>query len=135
MMIDISKAYLFAPVVHDNIFVDLPPEMHQPGECGRLKKALYGTRDAASAWEMEYTTNLVEIGFTIGKSSTCIFAHEAKGIQVVVHGDDFTATGSDIMLKEFASQLEKKYIVKVRGVLGPGKNDMKEITLLNRVIE
>ena len=42
MFIDISKAYLFAPVTVPNLFVDLPPEQAKPGKCALLKKALYG---------------------------------------------------------------------------------------------
>ena len=135
MFIDIGKAYLFAPVTEQNIFVDLPPEQAQEGKCGRLKKALYGTRDAAKAWEMEYNRTLASLGFVTGLSSTCVFHHPTRGIKLVVHGDDFTLSGDEQQLHWFAGELEKKYIVKVRGVLGPGKNDQKEILLLNRVIE
>ena len=40
MFIDISKAYLFAPVTDKALFVELPPEQARPGKCGRLNKAL-----------------------------------------------------------------------------------------------
>ena len=38
------------------------------------------------------------------------------------------------MLKEFAENFSKKYMVKVRAVLGPDAEDDKEVTLLNRSI-
>ena len=51
MFIDISKAYLHADVLNDSIYVELPGEMNMPNMCGRLLRALYGTRQAARAWE------------------------------------------------------------------------------------
>jgi hypothetical protein len=53
---------------------------------------------------------------------------------LVARGGDFTVSGDCDDLKKFAEDLGKKYLVKVRGVLGPDRRDLKEITLLNRVI-
>ena len=47
MFIDISKAYLHAEVLSGCIYVELPGEMNMPDMCGRLLRALYGTRQAA----------------------------------------------------------------------------------------
>ena len=115
MLIDISKAYLFALVLDNNIYVDLPPEMAEPNMCGRLKKALYGTRDAAHACEQEYTQTLNCMGFHTGESSTCIVYHDARQFELVVHGDDFTIIGQHKNLQWFADQFRSKCIVKVRG--------------------
>ena len=52
--IDVKKAYLQASARRD-VYVQLPPEEREEGKCGKLIKAMYGTRDAAQNWEMEYT--------------------------------------------------------------------------------
>ena len=135
MFIDISKAYLFAPVTVENLFVDLPPEQAIPGKCGKLKKALYGTRDAAWAWEIEYSRTLLDMGFVPGKSSTVVFYNPELDIRLVVHGDDFVLSGEQIHLERFAAQLKEKYLVKIRGILGPDRNDQKVISILNRIVE
>ena len=73
--VDIRKAYFHAPVSRE-MYVVLPPEFLEPGEegmCGLLHFSLYGTRDAARNWEEHYGNVLVELGFTQGKSSPCIF--------------------------------------------------------------
>ena len=51
--IDIRKAYFNAPA-RRAVYVELPAEIAEPGMCGRLLKSLYGTRDAAQNWDVEY---------------------------------------------------------------------------------
>ena len=135
MFIDISKAYLFAPVTVPNVFVDLPPEQSEPGKCALLKKALYGTRDAARAWEIEYSKTLVTMGFVPGKSSTVVFYNWESDVRLAVHGDDFVLSGTPGHLEQFANDLSKKYLVKVRGILGPEPTDMNAITVLHRRLQ
>ena len=48
--------------------------------------------------------------------------------------DDFTTVGSKRELDKFEDELEAKYELKKGGCLGPGPNDCKELTVLNRVI-
>ena len=66
-----------------------------PGKCGRLNKSMYGTRDAAQNWEEHYSNVHLEIGFTQGLASTCVFKHEERNTTVVNHGDDCTAPGKE----------------------------------------
>ena len=65
--IDISNAYLHADVLNDSIYVELHGEMNMPNMCGRLLRALYGTRQAARAWEEEYTETLKRGRFPEGE--------------------------------------------------------------------
>ena len=51
-----------------------------------------------------------------------------------VHGDDFTPTGPADQLYEIEKMMRVKYEPKIGGRLGPGLNDDKEATMLNRVI-
>ena len=44
--------------------MELPKEDQDPDgprQCGRLLKAIYGTRDAAQAWQEEYEETLKEL--------------------------------------------------------------------------
>ncbi len=75
------------------MYVELSKEDFEKGKCGLLKKAMYGTRDAAQNWEFEYTEMMTEAGFKQGSYSKCVFYHEQKNIREVVHGEDFTALG------------------------------------------
>ena len=90
--IDIRRAY-FHSEARRTIYVQLPNEDHEEGMCGILQKAMYGTRDAAQNWEVEYNKFMAESGFVRGVTSPCVFLNEARDLRVVVHGDDFTILG------------------------------------------
>ncbi len=135
-MIDIKRAYLNAIVDEDKpIYVELPPEDPEHGrKCGKLCRHLYGTRGAAAGWEDEYSSFMVQAGFTMAIASGCLFYHPGKDLRVVVYGDDFTAVGSCSDIDWFEATLEAKYAITRRGRLGSGSTDEKEMTLLNRVV-
>ena len=72
------------------------PEEDQTEEykvCGRLEKAMYGTRQAAAAWQREVESTMGEIDMHPGISSPCVFHHSRKNLRAVIHGDDFTLLG------------------------------------------
>ena len=96
MVQDIKKAFFYAPAIR-TLYVDLPPEALGPGEenlCGRLRKSLYGTRDAALNWSEEHTRVLLAMGFVKGERSPCTFYHPSRSICLTVHGDDFVSVGA-----------------------------------------
>ena len=47
--IDVRRAY-FRAKARRVVYIRLPMEDNEPGKCGRLLKAMYGTRDAAQNW-------------------------------------------------------------------------------------
>ena len=52
-----------------------------------------------------------------------------------VHGDDFVGSGPRALLEAFFNALSKTFIVKLRGILGPRKTDLKRMILLERAVE
>ena len=66
--IDVRRAYFHARA-RRTVYVKLPMEDHEDGKCGKLIKAMYGTRDAAQTWEIEYVEFMEGIGFKRGKST------------------------------------------------------------------
>jgi hypothetical protein len=133
MLIDIKKAHLYAPIEGD-AYVDLPPERAMPGKCARLRFTLYGMRVAAKNWEKAYSSTMRKCGFVQGKANVTSFYHPDKGIRVVVHGDDFIASGMEDNLKWLEARLVEAYPLKMRGILGPDPWDSKEGIILNRTI-
>ena len=56
---------------------------------------MYGTRDAAAAWEREWTKTLNSVGFESGVSHPALLHCEKLDAFMVVHGDDFMTLGDD----------------------------------------
>ncbi len=82
---------------------------------GNRNYTLYGIRAAAHNWEKEYTGPLLDMGFNVGKSTTCVFRHEQRNIDIVVHGNDFAILGTGWDIEWVRILLAAKYELKVRG--------------------
>ena len=113
LCVDISKAYV--PVMRNDIYVQLSAEMELSGCCGRLRKALCGTREAARCWEQEYVRMLESIGFRRGSTSPCAFWRKDQESGLAAHGDDFTSSGTDNELRWLVQDLEMKFFTKFAG--------------------
>ena len=72
LVIDAKKAHLHA-FAEREVWVNLPPEVAIPGMCAKLRRCLYGTRDASQRWEAFLASELRRHGFTQGKASPCVF--------------------------------------------------------------
>ena len=93
--VDIKKAYINGRPKR-LMYVRLPPELWLPKDTvGKLERCMYGTRDAGAIWESCY------VGFVQGSASPCCFWHPEWHVSVVVHGDDFTALGTDAALDKY----------------------------------
>ena len=134
LFVDVRRAYFYAPARRP-VFVTLPDEDAEEGMGGKLNRSMYGTRDAAANWEDKYSSHLMAMGFSRGKSSPCTLFHPHRGVRCVVHGDDFTFLGCEDDLKWCTQMMEDEYEIKVRGLLGPDRHDEKKMTILNRCIE
>ena len=124
MFFDVSKTHLYAPML-DEEFVQLPPERWTEGKCARLIYTLNGMRTAASNWEKEYSNTLEMVGSCPGRATAVAFYHAEREVRIVVHGDDFVVEGRQSDLEWFRDVLAAKYILKVRGILGPEQGDRK----------
>ena len=134
LFIDVRKAHLNAECDQDNVFVELPSEFGQDKRFARLKRWLYGMRPAAQGWERHYTAKLKSAGFQQGEAAPTVFYHPGTEVSCVVHGDDFTFSGRDRELKDVQSLMESWYQVKVRGTMGSGPRDIREVVILGRTL-
>ena len=95
---------------------------------------MYGTRDAAVAWEREWTRTLNSVGFDSGVSNPEVPHFEKLDAFMVVHADDYITLGSDEALFEVERVMSSHYPIKVRAVLGTGRDDAKEVRILTRYV-
>ena len=64
-----------------------------------------------------------------------MYYHPRRDVRVLDHGDDFTVAGNDSELKYVAEVFQNKYRTNVRRILGSDLHDMKDMTILNRIVE
>ncbi len=136
-VIDIKRAYFNAKTDDEHpTYVELPAEDpdHGQGLCGHLLVHMYGTRRAGLGWHDEFSEHLEELGFVRGDASTCVFHNNEREIVTSVYGDDFTSTGTKADLDWFKKALESKYDLEEEARLGPGPEDDKRASILNRVV-
>ena len=76
-----------------------------------------GTRDAAAAWEREWTKTLNSVGFESGVSNPALLHSEKLDAFMMVRGDDFI-TLDDEALSEVEHVMSSHYTIKVRTHLG-----------------
>ena len=126
--IDVRKAHLNG-AVRRRVVIRLPKDMG--GGFGLLRRAMYGTRDAAAAWNDCIQAAMGELGFTPGATSPCIFWHPTDRVRALVHGDDFVLLGALTHLDRLREEFRQRWLIKERGVLG---RDPSEITILNRIL-
>ena len=132
--VDVKKAYFYG-VPTRSLYVRFPPELGMPKNMvGKLVRCMYGTRDAGAIWETCYTDCLVNMGFVQGVASPCCFEHKEWKVSVVVHGDDFTALGTTEGLSKYEAGMKKTFECKMKGRLGRGRDDLKEMRVLNRIV-
>ena len=125
---DVSRAYFYAAAVRP-VYVKLAEEDREAGDdgkCGRLRVSMYGTRDAALNWSLEYAETLKSAGYKQGLANPCLFHHAEKDVTVMVHGDDFAAVGGEKHIAETEKTLRDKCKIKTEK-LGSGESDSKEI--------
>ena len=77
MALDISCAFLYAKVPRD---LHRAPRRVEGKYVGRLKKALYGTRDAPQLWQKELGSTLKDLGFKDSPLHPGFFYHEDRDI-------------------------------------------------------
>jgi hypothetical protein len=115
-MFDFHSAYLNG-VLDDNedIYMEQPPH-HEIKERSRyvvkLKKSIYGLKQAGRKWYDSLCRSLAEIGFSRSMADPAVFYIRVGGDVVVlaIHVDDTTITGSTAKLvNEFKGRINEKF--------------------------
>jgi hypothetical protein len=70
--IDYTAAFMQAPIDHD-VYVEMPKLFQVNGKVWKLKRALYGLKDAPRAYFMHTKGKLEELGFRQSDADPCLF--------------------------------------------------------------
>lgn len=116
--IDISNALLHGKL-EEEIYMHHPPGYPgPPGTCLRLKKGLYGLKQASRIYNEKLIKTLKRIGFKQLTSDTQVLVLNTKGAKMFVgiHVDDITMTCNDEKLRQkVMKELQNVFLVKDLG--------------------
>ena len=135
MLLDVKKAFLYGRLAR-TVYIELPEEDKRAKTrrfVGKLRKAMYGLRDAPQVWQGEVKRTMEELGFRAAASTPCVYYKQEGGVRVVVHVDDFLCTGPKDALEKLLADLKARYEMKAK-MLGPGGDEESEGKFLGRTV-
>lgn len=117
--LDIETAYLNAPVDED-IYMRQVPGFELPGnKVLKLKRSLYGLKQAGRNWNTTLTEFLISIGMTKSSIDPCLFYfHDTDGkiALLSVYVDDIIITGDATeVIDQIIEKLKRRFKVKDLG--------------------
>jgi hypothetical protein len=113
---DISLAYLYSPI-EEEVYVQLPIELflQWKGKIMRLKKAMYGMRQAASSWWKFFHSKMESIGFVASELEPSLFIcrKDCNFFVIWLHLDNgFAMALSSLVLEELHAAMSKEMEVE-----------------------
>lgn len=118
---DVHNAFLHGDL-DDEVYMKLPPgfSASSPNKVCKLRKSLYGLRQAPRCWFAKLSASLKDFGFKQNYSDYSLFTLK-KGssiIYVLVYVDDLIIGGNDpTLISKFKAYLNRKFHMKDLGVL------------------
>jgi hypothetical protein len=146
---DISSAYLYRPI-EEEVYVQPPVEImpEWKGKIMRLKKAMYGTRQAARCWWKFFSGKMMEIGFTASELEPLLYycKKEEDFVVIWLHVDNGFAMGStqkvlDDLHATIATEMEVKWSSRVEKLVGinintsPDRIELNQTLLVDQIIK
>ena len=114
--IDVSQAYTQGEL-HEEIFIRAPATHPLPkGKVFRLRRPLYGTKQAGRCWYLHVTKTLRQMGLTQATKDSCLFIQRRKSgapeLLISVLVDDLMIIAEEeTMVKQFHVRFSKVYKV------------------------
>ncbi|CAA0820188.1 cysteine-rich RLK (RECEPTOR-like protein kinase) 8 [Striga hermonthica] len=136
--VDVNNAFLHG-FLHEEVYMH-PPLGYKKAEKGqvcKLKRSLYGLKQASREWNTELCKKLALFGLTQSAFDHCLFTMESDGefLAVLIYVDDVLLTGSSItLIDQFKLFLDQEFSIKDMGLakyfLGVELHSSTEGTLL-----
>ncbi|MBW0560838.1 hypothetical protein O181_100553 [Austropuccinia psidii MF-1] len=114
--IDVKSAFLNAPLT-ETVYLSIPQglDIDHRKYCLRLKKAIYGLKQAPLAWYNRLKNWLQSVGFNACKLDPCVFYwKQPDALWIYVHVNDMEIFGKSI--QPFKEQINKEFSIKDIGL-------------------
>jgi hypothetical protein len=119
---DVKSAFLNGELIEE-VYVGQPPGFEIEGKSSKvlkLKKALYGLRQAPRAWNSKLNSTLTELGFEKCPSESALYRKKIKDSVLVVgvYVDDLVITGGNSQaIENFKNQMKARFSMTDLGLL------------------
>lgn len=114
---DVKNAFLNGEL-EEEIFMKPPPGYEKSNKCLRLRKSIYGLRQAANVWNKTIDNVLVNIGFEANSADKCLYSRNVKSGKcfVLIHVDDILIASKSLKdLNDTAYNINKHFKIKDLG--------------------
>ena len=116
--VDFDSAYLNS-TLDETIFMKPPQGFNetvsrplQEGSALKLKKGLYGLKQAGLLWYKTLRAALMEIGFKKATHDPCLFMHTKTKLLLIVYVDDCVLAGRPQDIEDVVSKIQKNFKIK-----------------------
>ncbi|XP_070049888.1 uncharacterized protein [Nicotiana tomentosiformis] len=114
--LNVNNAFLHGDL-HEEVYMDIPQglQVHTPGVVCKLKKSLYGLKQANRQWYDKLTESLCSKGFVYSTNDYSLFYKKNGSLTVfvVVYVDDVILTGTNLeVINGLKSFLHNKFKIK-----------------------
>ncbi|PHH49299.1 Retrovirus-related Pol polyprotein from transposon TNT 1-94 [Ceratocystis fimbriata CBS 114723] len=115
--IDVNNAFTESNLKED-IYLRVPEGLTEvPQGCVlKLRKSLYGLKQAAHDWYETISKYLVSLGFTCLDCDPCLFRHHERGIYILLYVDDMPCAARDrSQIEWFKTKMKERFGIKDLG--------------------
>lgn len=85
---DVLTAFL-NPDKDIDLYMEIPQEFKKENHIIRLRKGLYGLKQASAHWYVHAKATLAELGLFPTVSDVCLYTNETKDLFIIMYVDDF----------------------------------------------
>ena len=120
--LDVSNAFLHGDL-DDEVYMEQPPgftDTSKPDHVCRLRRSLYGLRQAPRQWYKRLFSALINQGFRVSPADSSLFCYVKNNIKlfILVYVDDIIMTGTcSHTLNHIISSLKSEFMLKDLGTL------------------
>ncbi|XP_073263057.1 uncharacterized protein [Populus alba] len=110
--LDVDNAFLHGDL-HEEVYMQLPPgySNHNDPRVCKLKKSIYGLKQASRQWFSKLSASLLHFGFLQAKSYSSLFIKQSKTtlIAILIYVDDVLIASNDLT----ALTIVKNYLRRI----------------------